>query len=149
AFLSGMRAAVAASSPAVDYSRDILPILSDNCYQCHGPDEKARKAKLRLDLKEGAFRVKDGITVIVPGDPKRSELVHRITTTDPDDHMPPAKSNRKLSPKQIDLLTRWVEQGARWGSHWAFAPPVRPALPKVKSTRWPKNGIDYFVLSRL
>src|SRR3954464_3717301 len=141
-------ATFAASAP-VDYSRDILPILSDNCYHCHGPDEKARKAKLRLDVKEDAFRVKDGVAVISPGDPKKSELVRRITTTDLDDVMPPPKSNRKLTPKQIDLLTRWVAGGAKWGMHWSFVPPERASLPKVKNVKWPKNAIDAFVLARL
>src|SRR6185503_17450971 len=107
-------AALPAASPPsvgkVDYGRDILPILSDNCYQCHGPDEKARKAKLRLDRKESAFRVMDDVTVIKPGDSRNSELVRRITNTDPDEMMPPPKSNRKLTPKQIELLTRWIDQ---------------------------------------
>src|SRR3989442_12787551 len=106
--LTGLPGRAASSSGQVDYGRDILPILSDNCYQCHGPDEKARKAKLRLDMKEGAFRSKDGVTVIVPGDSKKSELVRRITSSDPDDLMPPPKSNRKLTAKQIEVLTRWV-----------------------------------------
>src|SRR5436305_10307175 len=82
----------------VDYGRDILPILSDKCYHCHGPDEQARKAKLRLDLKEAAFRVRDNVAVVVPGDTKRSELIKRITNPDPDELMPPPKSNRKLTP---------------------------------------------------
>jgi len=148
ALFSAMAPAHSASSQ-VDYSRDILPILSDNCYHCHGPDEKARKAKLRLDLKEGAFRVQDGVAVIAPGDTKKSELIRRITTKDADDVMPPLKSNRKLTPKQIELLTKWVDQGAKWGVHWAFVPPTRPAPPKVKNTKWPRNGLDYFVLNRL
>src|SRR5688572_26233894 len=84
----------------LNFSRDILPILSDNCFQCHGPDEKARKAKLRLDTKEGAFRIEDGVAVIVPGKSSESDLYDRITTEDPDDHMPPAKSNRKLTSQQ-------------------------------------------------
>src|SRR5437667_4420847 len=106
-----LSASGASSSGQIDYGRDILPILSDNCYHCHGPDEKARKAKLRLDTKEGAFRSKDGVTVIVAGDSKKSELVRRISSTDQDDIMPPPKSNRKLTAKQIELLTHWVDQG--------------------------------------
>jgi hypothetical protein len=133
----------------VDFSRDILPILSDNCYQCHGPDEKARKAKLRLDTKEGAFRLKDGKAVIVPGKSAESELVHRITSIDPDEVMPPPDSNRKLTPKQIDLLKRWVEQGAKWNQHWAFVPPKRSSPPNAKLEAWPRNGIDQFILERL
>src|SRR4051812_5727320 len=140
---------LSAASAVVDYSRDILPILSDKCYHCHGPDEKARKAKLRLDLKEGAFQVKDGMAIIAPGDPKKSELIRRISTSDQDDLMPPPKSNRKLTPAQVQLLTRWVEQGAKWGMHWAFVPPASQTPPQVKNTKWVKNGIDRFVLGRL
>src|SRR3954467_14688899 len=96
-------AGVSRAVEGIRFDRDILPILSDNCYQCHGPDEKARKAKLRLDTKEGAFRVKDDVAVIVPGKPVESELVRRITSKDPDEVMPSPKSNRKLTPQQIDL----------------------------------------------
>src|SRR3954468_8607041 len=138
-----------ATGPTVDYGRDILPILSDKCYHCHGPDEQARKAKLRLDLKEGAFRVRDNVAVVVPGATKRSELIKRITNPDPDELMPPPKSNRKLTPKEIELLTRWVEQGAKWGTHWAFVPPSRPDRPKTKNRKWSRNAIDDFVLARL
>src|SRR6266481_3111088 len=105
---------------AVDFNRDIRPILSDDCYQCHGPDEKARKAKLRLDTKEGAFRLKDGKGILIPGKSAESELIRRVTNTDPDEVMPPPKSNRKLTAAQIDLLRRWIDQGAKWGLHWAF-----------------------------
>src|SRR5437764_419855 len=99
--------------PAVDFNRDVLPILSNHCFQCHGPDEAARKAKLRLDTKEGAFRVKDQKAVIVPGKSAESELIRRVSNTDPDEVMPPPKSNRKLTAAQIDLLRRWVDQGAK------------------------------------
>src|SRR3954469_4982654 len=146
---AALEASAATPSPVVSYDRDILPILSDNCYQCHGPDEKARKAKLRLDTKEGAFRVKDDVAVIVPGKPVESELVRRITSKDPDEVMPSPKSNRKLTPQQIDLLKRWIEQGAKWGVHWSFVPPVRPELPKTQLQGWSHNGIDPFVLARL
>src|SRR5687768_15846113 len=128
------------SAQPVDYARDVLPILSDKCYHCHGPDEKARKAKLRLDTKEGAFRVQDGTAVIVPGKGAESELLRRIAATDPDDVMPPPDSNRELTPEQIETLQRWVDQGAKWGVHWAFIPPTRPELPKTKLTVWPRNG---------
>ena len=134
---------------AIDFDRDIRPILSDNCYQCHGPDEKARKGKLRLDTKEGAFRVKDGKTVIVSGKSGGSEIIRRIITTDPDDLMPPPESHHKLTRKQIELLARWVDEGAKWSSHWSLKPIQAPALPRVKHTRWPVNEIDRFVLARL
>src|SRR5688500_4418463 len=103
--LLALCASVAPAQP-VDYARDVLPILSDNCYHCHGPDENARKAKLRLDTKEGAFRVKDGVAVIVPHDAAKSELVRRITSTDPDEVMPPHDDIRKLQPNQIATLKR-------------------------------------------
>src|SRR6266404_618741 len=133
----------------VDFSRDILPIFSDNCFKCHGPDEKSRKGKLRLDTKEGAFRVKDGQSVIVPGKGAGSELFRRITTTNQDDLMPPSESNRKLTAKQIELIKRWIDQGAKWGQHWAFNPIANPKPPAVKNRRWPVNEIDWFVLARL
>src|SRR6266702_5481510 len=122
----------AARSGSVDFSRDILPILSDNCFQCHGPDEKARKGKLRLDTKEGAFRVKDGKTVIVPGKSVESELFRRITTQDPDDLMPPPESIHKLTTRQIALIHQWIDEGAQWGRHWAFNPIQAPKPPRVK-----------------
>ena len=86
---------------AIDYSRDVLPILSAKCYHCHGPDEEARQMELRLDQKEGAFRVREGVTVVVPGKPAESELVRRVTSKDPDEVMPPADDIRKLSAKEI------------------------------------------------
>jgi len=133
----------------VDFSRDVQPILSDNCFKCHGPDEKARKAKLRLDTKEGAFRVNDGKTAIVPGKSAESELFRRIITRDPDDLMPPPESNHKLTVKQIELVRRWIDEGAKWGRHWAFNPIASPSPPRVKNKHWPVNEIDRFVLARL
>src|SRR5439155_11060101 len=135
--------------PTVDFNRDVLPILSNHCFQCHGPDAAARKAKLRLDTKDGAFRVKDGVTVIVPGKSADSELYRRVSSHDDTEVMPPAKANKKLSAHQVDTLKRWIDQGASWARHWAFEPPQRPPLPAVKDTAWPKNAIDYFVLARL
>src|SRR5215204_4432611 len=106
--------AAQAIAQRVDYARDVLPILSDACYHCHGPDEPARKAGLRLDTKDGAFRAKNDVAVIVPGDAVRSELVRRITSADPDEMMPPPDDIRKLTPAQAQTLKRWVEQGATW-----------------------------------
>src|SRR5687768_1753951 len=133
------------SAQPVDYARDVLPILSDNCYHCHGPDENARKAKLRLDTKEGAFRVKDGVAVIVPHEAAKSELVRRITSTDPDEVMPPHDDIRKLKPQQVATLKRWVEQGATWGAHWAFVPPQAPTVPGSGT----KSPIDALVRAKL
>ena len=111
----------------VDFGRDVLPILSDHCFRCHGPDAASRKADLRLDVKEQALRPED--PVIVPGRSDQSELVARITSDDPDEVMPPPKANRPLSPRQVALLRRWVDDGATWGRHWAFEPIGTPRPP--------------------
>ncbi len=133
---------------AVDYGRDVLPILSDKCYHCHGPDETGRKAKLRLDTKEGTLRTKDPI--VIPGQSRASELINRITTTNRDDVMPPTDSNRSLTPKQIATLQQWVDEGAKWGMHWAFIPPARPAVPSIQNPKSKiQNSIDAFILARL
>ena len=138
--------AAGAASP-VDFGRDVLPVLSDYCFQCHGPDAKTRKAKLRFDDKDSPF----DRGVIVPGKPKESAIVERITSTDPDVVMPPPSLKRKLSAQQIDALTRWVEQGAKWTTHWAFEPMAKPLVPPPdpKSAEWVKSPIDAFVLARL
>ena len=126
----------------IDFNYHIKPLLSDRCYACHGPDEKARKAKLRLDQKDGAFKaLEDGWAVIKPGKPDQSEVVRRITAKDPDDLMPPPKSNLSLSADEIELLRKWVAQGAEWGKHWSFVP--------VPDIRAPAAGIDHFVRERL
>jgi hypothetical protein len=138
-----------ASEPSVHFSRQIRPILAANCFTCHGPDEANRKAKMRLDTKEGAFSVIDGKTIIKPGDSANSEMYKHISSTDPDEHMPPPKSGKKLTPEQIGLIKSWIDEGAPWESHWAFQKPVRPPLPKVQNTSWPKNEIDYFILKKL
>jgi hypothetical protein len=133
----------------VDFEREIRPILSDACYVCHGPDSGKREANLRLDTREGAFAEIDGVKMIVPGKPEKSELFRRISTKDADDRMPPAKAKRTLSPAQIDLVRRWIEQGAPWGTHWAFAPAKSPPLPETRNRAWRRNAIDDFVLARL
>jgi hypothetical protein len=137
--------AMAAGAP--DFGRDILPILSENCFKCHGPDPGTRKGGLRLDAKEGALRGEDA--VIVPGRAVESELILRIKSDDPDEVMPPPKAHRTLSPRQVDLLTRWIDAGAPWGTHWAFAPPRRPELPPVRDARRPRSPVDRFLLARL
>lgn len=133
----------------IDFNRDIRPILSDNCFECHGPDKTKRKADLRLDTKQSTFAVRDGSAAVVPGDPGHSALYQRITSADADEHMPPTDSGRKLTPRQIALVRLWIAQGAGWQKHWSFIPPQRPALPSVAGKSWPRNAIDYFVLSRL
>ncbi|HKE05888.1 MAG TPA: DUF1553 domain-containing protein [Blastocatellia bacterium] len=131
---------------SVDFNREVRPILSDNCFACHGPDENQRKAKLRFDTKEGAF-AKPG--VITPGESSRSRLYQRISSKDQDSVMPPASSGRKLTEKQIETIRRWIDEGARWNEHWAFIAPKRPEIPKVTNTAWVRNPIDSFILARL
>jgi hypothetical protein len=134
----------------VGFARDVRPILSDNCFACHGPDDKARKAGLRLDTQEGAFgETESGARAVVPGKPGESELIARIESHDPDQQMPPRKSGKQLTPEQIAVLKRWVEQGATWTKHWAFKPPVKPVPPAVKHAAWPVNEVDRFILDRL
>jgi hypothetical protein len=133
----------------VDFARDVLPILSDHCFACHGPDANARKADLRLDVKEDALRKES--PVIVPGKSGDSELIRRLTVDDDSEQMPPPKFKKPLSPKQVETLKLWVDQGAKWGRHWAFEKPVRPPTPKL-STQYSvlsRNPIDAFVLARL
>jgi len=134
----------------LDFNRDIRPLLSDHCYACHGPDENKRKAGLRLDRREDAFKtLKSGNRAIVPGDLKRSTLVQRLTSRDPDELMPPPEEGKPLSAGQVQSLIRWVKEGARWKNHWSFIPPERPVLPKVRERDWPRNEIDDFILERL
>jgi len=146
-FLAAMP--LTAQDPTVDFSRDIQPILSDRCYKCHGPDEAKREADLRLDREESALAERDGKRAIVPGDLKSSELYRRITSDDADERMPPPDSKLSLTPREIELLRRWIAQGAKWGGHWAFTAPVRPPLPQVRNPAWTQNAIDYFILQRL
>jgi hypothetical protein len=137
------------SGQEVRFLRDIRPILSDACFTCHGPDENTREADLRFDLRAGAFADLGGYHAIVPGKPAESELYVRIAGEDEDMRMPPVDSGKRLTKKQIELVRRWIEQGAEWEEHWSFIPPERPPLPKVKNEAWPKNPNDHFVLARL
>ncbi|MCS6952199.1 MAG: DUF1553 domain-containing protein [Bryobacterales bacterium] len=140
--------ASAAEKP-IQFDRDIRPILSDNCFTCHGPDEKQRQAGLRLDTKEGLFAERNGYRIIVPGDPGQSRLYQRISHPKKALRMPPPNFHRSLTDKQIELIRTWIEQGASWKEHWAYTPPQRPPLPAVRLKSWPRNPIDYFVLARL
>ena len=134
----------------MDFNRDVRPILSDHCYACHGPDEGKRKAGLRLDQKESALgELKSGSRAIVPGDLGHSALVERVTSTDPDEVMPPPKEGKALTREQIDTLVAWVKEGAPWKNHWSFIPPEKPPLPEVKQGSWPANEIDRFILARI
>ncbi|TDI65876.1 MAG: DUF1553 domain-containing protein [Bacteroidetes bacterium] len=136
----------------IDFNFHVRPILSDRCYKCHGPDEKARKAGLRFDQEEAAFAMLDsaeGTFAIVPGNLKKSQMVRRISSVDPDFQMPPPESNLSLSDREIEILKRWIDQGAEWKLHWAFIPPKKAELPKVSNPDWPHNPIDLFIQGRL
>ena len=134
---------------AVQFNRDIRPILSDNCFQCHGPDAAQRKAGLRLDVEASAKGDLQGVRPIVPGKLAESDLYRRINSPDEDEHMPPPTSGKKLTAAQVERIGRWIEQGAKWEQHWAFIPPQRPAVPEVRNAAWVRNPIDTFVLARL
>ena len=147
------RALLAAeSAEPIDFNFQVRPVLADRCFKCHGPDAKARKAKLRLDQRESAYALRDpqsGKRAVVPHHPEQSELYRRITTKDDDDRMPPASSNLSLSDEEKDLLRRWIEQGAQYKPHWAFIPVEKPAMPAVANPAQARNPIDAFVLARL
>ncbi len=129
----------------VDFNRDIRPILSENCFYCHGQDGSKRQADLRLDIRDLAIQA----NAFVPGKPAESSLITRIHSADADEQMPPPKSNRKLSAHQKQLLEKWVDQGAAYSNHWAFVAPVRPTLPKLSRSGWTRTPVDHFVLARL
>lgn len=140
----------ASGAERLSYNRDIRPILSQNCFACHGPDATTRKAGLRLDDPATAqARLKSGVRGIVPGDAKASALVARIFHADADERMPPAESHKTLSAAQKATLRDWIEQGAEYETHWSFIPPKRAALPTTKRRDWARNAIDAFVLARL
>jgi len=136
---------------SVEFNRDIRPILSNNCFQCHGPDAKQRKAKRRLDTKGGAFRDANGKRPFVAGKPNQSEAYLRITTDYPEDLMPPPDSGHALNGSEKELIRRWIEQGANWQNHWAFIAPKRPALPRRQTLDQgrPAKAIDHFILAKL
>ncbi|MBL8840820.1 MAG: DUF1553 domain-containing protein [Planctomycetes bacterium] len=135
---------------AVRYSRDIRPLLSDRCFTCHGPDDKKRRGKLRLDEAAGAFAERESGAAIVPGDPDASELLARIGSDSPKHVMPPPSSNKKpLDAEEQELLRRWIEQGAVYEPHWAFVAPQRPRLPAVARGDAIENAIDTFIVAKL
>ncbi len=134
----------------VDFSRDIRPLLSDRCFQCHGPEEATREGGFRLDIKESAFgEAESGKHPIVPGKVEASGLIARITSEDEDERMPSADSNKTLSKEEIELLRAWVEQGAQWKEHWSLVVPRRADLPNVKNEKWARHPMDRFVLARV
>ena len=130
----------------ISFNREILPILANNCFACHGPDEKKRETKFHFDTEDAAF-LKKG--VIERGNAAESLLIEKITDPDPEQRMPPADSGHSLTDKQIDLLRRWIDQGAKWDTHWAYAPPKRTEPPPAGAGQWARNPIDQFILARL
>ncbi len=160
---SGMAAAVASvwvaacvrGEERVDFAREVRPILSNRCFQCHGPDEASREGDLRLDTRSGLFSSGNDGAIIAPGKPLESELYLRVTASDPDRRMPPAGSDSPpLTPEEVEKIRRWIEQGAEWKEHWAFVTPARPALPPLPEgarrwESWVRNEIDHFILAEL
>jgi hypothetical protein len=134
----------------IDFSREIRPILAEHCLHCHGPDAGTRKGELRLDEAASALADRGGTRVVTPGKPDQSTLLERVRSTDPDAQMPPADAGqRRLTVGEVNLLRRWIEQGANWSKHWAFVAPQRGRLPTVRETSWPRTGVDHFILERL
>ncbi|MFP6612759.1 MAG: DUF1553 domain-containing protein [Pirellulales bacterium] len=143
-------AQLTAADAVVQFDRDIAPILAKNCYECHGPDEKKREAGLRLDSQASATRrLESGKTAIVAGVLANSELYARITSNDTDERMPPIDSARSLTAREIDLIRRWIEQGAVWRKHWSLNPLRQVQLPSVSDVNWPRTAVDRFILARL
>jgi hypothetical protein len=143
-FIGVILGAAVCSAEPINFSRQIRPILSENCISCHGPDEKARKGKLRLDDEQDAKRDRKGDFVILPGKPEQSELIKRIESTDPDDVMPPPKQHKTIPAAQVALLKEWIKQGAPWGRHWSYEPVARPSVPKNGEG----NPVDAFLADR-
>ncbi len=174
-FLTLLSAPLMAAESKVDFNYDIRPLISSKCYHCHGPDEKSRKAELRLDLREEAIKEHESGRTIVPGDPQASELMKRITSKDRDEVMPPPKEEHPLAPHEVELFRRWIAEGAEYKAHWSFVKPARPPVPGIADCglriadlekrdpkraaelrqrlpeieRWPRNAIDHFVLARM
>src|SRR4051794_4717689 len=136
-------------SQALNYDRDVRPILSENCFQCHGQDSKKRMAGLRLDSFEGVTADRNGHAALTPGRAETSFVYQRITASEPAKRMPPAYSNHRLTAEQIATIRRWIDEGATYSTHWSFIPPKRPALPAVADLGWVRQPIDAFVLRRL
>lgn len=133
----------------INFARDVRPILSDKCFHCHGPDQATREADLRLDDRKSVLENRDGHWVVKPSDPDQSELFHRILSSDEYEVMPPPETKKPLSQKEIEILTQWIAQGAKWSQHWAFERPVRHEPPTTGDKDWSTHWIDQFILARL
>ncbi|HQZ28962.1 MAG TPA: DUF1553 domain-containing protein [Verrucomicrobiales bacterium] len=138
----------AADAP-LSFNRDVRPILAEACFHCHGPDSEARKADLRLDTEASFFGEGDNEAVVVRGNPEGSPIYDRLITENPDDIMPPPDSHKDLKPEQIEIVRRWIADGAKWQPHWSFLKPESPALPEVAKKDWVSNPIDQFILAGL
>ncbi len=151
--LAALTAAPLSAAPplpkVVDFNRDVKPILSDNCFKCHGPDKNQRKGDLRLDVKDGIFGDGSPDAPVVPGKADQSELYKRLIDTDDDRHMPLKGSGKKLTPRQIALIKLWIDQGAEWKGHWAYIKPARPQLPPDADPAFVRTPVDRFILVKL
>src|SRR5947207_6790339 len=130
---------------AIQFNRDVRPILAENCYACHGPDKNQRKAKLRLDIREVAIERE----AFVPGKPEQSKLIEHIFSSDPEEIMPPPKTGKTLTAAQKETLRNWIAAGAEYDAHWAYIPLKRPEVPQTKDWQWVRNPIDAFILHTL
>jgi hypothetical protein len=147
---SGSAAGDPAATEPIRFGQDIRPLLASRCYACHGPDDEARQAELRLDQREVAVgELPSGSVAIRPGDAAKSAVILRLTSGDPDVRMPPPETGPPLAEHEIELVRRWIEEGAEYERHWSLVPPARPALPEVRYSAWCRNEIDYFVLAKL
>ena len=144
---TALNAAIAADKP--DFDREVRPLLADRCFSCHGPDENTREADLRLDDFANFTKQRDGYAVVVPGQPDRSLLMERITSTDVDEVMPPEHINKPLNGAEAETLRRWIASGAEMKAHWAYVRPAKHPVPDTKGGQWARNWIDAFVLARL
>ncbi len=145
----GFTSSLGAADAALSFNRDVRPILADACFHCHGPDSGTRKADLRLDTEKSFFGGEGADPVVIPGKPEESPLYDRLITENPDDIMPPPDSHKELKPEQIEIVRRWITEGAKWQPHWSFVKPEQPVLPEVSKKDWATNPIDQFILAGL
>jgi hypothetical protein len=147
--LAAVSCAAWAAQKPVDFQREVRSILSDKCFQCHGPDKTTRMANLRLDTREGLLELRRGKRVVSAGNAAASLLWQRVSAADPLTRMPPVHINKTISEEQKATLKRWIDEGAKWSAHWAFTAPRRPAPPVVKAKDWVRNPVDAFILANL
>jgi len=145
----GLCGVTRAAEPPIEFNRDVRPILADHCFQCHGPDARQRQADLRLDTGEGAHAKRDSGTAVVAGQPEQSELLGRVSSTDPDLRMPPPDKGRKLTEAETATLKRWIAEGGQWQKHWSLLPVTRPNAPTLRNPAMTRGPLDSFVLARL